>query len=113
MRFSYILFLCLIYLLPIRAQNAVGEWQTYLSYHNSTRSEVVGSKLFILANGGLYSYDKEDTSIRTYSKSFPLSDTEIYHIAYQPAYKTLIIVYSNANIDLLVNEEDVLSLIHI
>ena len=110
MRFSYILFLCLIYLLPIRAQNAVGEWQTYLSYHNATRSEVVGSKLFILANGGLYSYDKEDTSIRTYSKSFPLSDTEIYHIAYQPAYKTLIIVYSNANIDLLVNEEDVYNL---
>ena len=110
MKSSYILFLCLIYLLPVRAQNAIGEWQTHLSYHSPTRSEVIGSKLFILANGGLYAYDKEDTSIRTYSKSFPLSDTEIYHIAYQQAYKTLIMVYSNANIDLLVDEEDIYNL---
>ena len=86
-----------------------------LSYHNPTRSEVIGSKLFILANGDLYAYDKEDTSIRTYSKSFPLSDTEISYIAYQSVYKSLVIIYSNANIDLLVNEEDIynLSLIHI
>ena len=107
MRFQYIVLLCLIYFLPAYSQNAIGEWQTYLSYHNPTRSEVIGSKLFILANGDLYAYDKEDTSIRTYSKSFPLSDTEISYIAYQSAYKSLVIIYSNANIDLLVNEEDI------
>ena len=67
MRFQYIFLLCLIYLLPAYSQNTIGEWQTYLSYHNPTRSEVIGSKLFILANGDLYAYDKEDTSIRTYS----------------------------------------------
>lgn len=49
MRFQYIFLLCLIYLLPAYSQNAIGEWQTYLSYHNPTRSEVIGSKLFILA----------------------------------------------------------------
>ena len=54
MRFQYIFLLCLIYLLPAYSQNAIGEWQTYLSYHNPTRSEVIGSKLFILANGDLY-----------------------------------------------------------
>ena len=110
MRFQYIFLLCLIYLLPAYSQNAIGEWQTYLSYHNPTRSEVIGSKLFILANGDLYAYDKEDTSIRTYSKSFPLSDTEISYIAYQSVYKSLVIIYSNANIDLLVNEEDIYNL---
>ena len=77
MRFLYILLFSLCILWPVNAQNAIGEWQTYLSYHTPTRSEVIGSKLFILANGDLYAYDKEDTSIRTYSKSFPLSDTEI------------------------------------
>ena len=110
MRFQYIFLLCLIYLLPAYSQNAIGEWQTYLSYHNPTRSEVIGSKLFILANGDLYAYDKEDTSIRTYSKSFPLSDTEISYIAYQSAYKSLVIIYSKENIDLLVNEEDIYNL---
>ena len=110
MRFLYILLFSLCILLPVNAQNAIGEWQTYLSYHNPTRSEVIGSKLFVLANGDLYAYDKEDNSIRTYSKSLPLSDTEISYIAYQATHKTLVIVYSNANIDLLVNEEDVYNL---
>ena len=110
MRFLYILLFSLCILLPVNAQNAIGEWQTYLSYHNPTRSEVIGSKLFVLANGDLFAYDKEDNSIRTYSKSLPLSDTEISYIAYQATHKTLVIVYSNANIDLLVNEEDVYNL---
>lgn len=110
MRFSYILLFSLFAFLPVSAQNAIGEWQTYLSYHNPTRSEVIGNKLFILANGGLYAYDKDDTSIHTYSKSFPLSDTEISYIAYQSVYKILIIIYSNANIDLLENEEYVYNL---
>lgn len=110
MRFLYILLFSLCILLPVNAQNAIGEWQTYLSYHTPTRSEVIGSKLFILANGDLYAYDKEDTSIRTYSKSFSLSDTEISYIAYQSTYKLLVIIYSNANIDLLVNEEDIYNL---
>lgn len=110
MRFIHFLFICFTVFLPIRAQHAVGEWQTYLSYHNPTRSEVAGNLLFILANGSLYAYDKEDTSIRTYYKSSPLSDTEISYIAYQPTHKTLIIVYSNANIDLLVDEKDIYNL---
>lgn len=110
MRYKYLFFLCFISLLPAYPQHAIGEWQTYLSYHNPTRSEVAGSRLFILANGDLYAYDKEDTSIRTYSKSFPLSDTDISYIAYQPVYQSLIIVYSNANIDIWVGEEDIYNL---
>lgn len=110
MKLSYILLLCFICLLPVRAQRAVGEWQSYLSYHNPTRCETAGSKLFIVANGGLYAYDKDDTAIQTYSKSSPLSDTDISFIAYQPAYKSLLIVYSNANIDLLEEEEYVYNL---
>lgn len=105
MKLAYTSLLCLLAVLSTDAQNATGEWRTYLSYHSPTRSETTGSRLFILANGSLYLYDKEDTSIRTYSKSFPLSDTEISHIAYQHAYKMLVIVYSNANIDLLEDEE--------
>lgn len=103
-------------LLPANAQqsmqNAIGEWQTYISYHNPTRCEVAGSKLMILASGGLYSYDKDDTSLQTFSKGSPLSDTEIYHIAYHKEQKTLIIVYTNANIDLMVDEEDIYNLPH-
>lgn len=110
MRLTYLLLFCLAAFLPVHAQNAIGKWQTYLSYHNPTRCEVAGNTLFILANGGLYAYDKEDTSTRIYSKALSLSDTDISYIAYQPAYSILVIVYSNANIDLLENEEYVYNL---
>jgi hypothetical protein len=75
---------------------------------------VIGTRLYVVANGGLYAYDKADTEIRTFYKSnqkndatIPLSDTDIAFIAYEPHYKTLIIVYGNANIDLLINEQTV------
>ncbi len=93
----------------IRA-GGIGTWRNHLSYHNPTRSEQAGSILYVVANGGLYAYDKQDNSIRTYYKSFPLSDTDVSYIAYQPTHRTLLIVYSNANIDLLVDGEEVYNL---
>lgn len=88
------------------AQQAIGEWRTHLSYHYPTRCEQAGNKLFIVANGGLYSYDKEDNSIETYSKLNLLSDSEIDYIAYNADYRTLIITYSNGNIDLLTGKQN-------
>lgn len=100
----------LLVAITTQAQQAIGSWRAHLSYHNATQAEPAGSQLYCLANGDLFSYDKEDTSIRTYYKSNPLSDTDISYIAYSAAYKTLIIAYSNANIDLLVNDENVYNL---
>ena len=40
MRFSYILLFSLFAFLPVSAQNAIGEWQTYLSYHRSEERRV-------------------------------------------------------------------------
>lgn len=89
------------------AQQAIGSWNSYLSYHNVTYSEPAGKIIYALGSKGLFSYDTDDTSIQRYQKSDPLSDTEITHIAYQKEYKTLVIIYSNGNIDLLINNEDV------
>ncbi|WP_455587056.1 type IX secretion system anionic LPS delivery protein PorZ [Bacteroides sp.] len=96
--------------IPFYAQHAIGSWQIYLSYHNVTHSEPAGNLIYALGNGNLFSYDKEDTYVRSYQKNNPLNDTDIAYIAYQNTYKTLIIVYSNANIDLLVNDKDIYNL---
>lgn len=109
-RILYILLLSFACTLFTAAQQAIGNWNTYLSYHFPTRSEISGNQLYIIANGDLYLYDKEDSYIRTYYKSYPLSDTDIAFMAYQPIYKTLILVYSNSNIDLLVDEETIYNL---
>lgn len=108
-----IIHICILFLIItpfLCAQHAIGSWQSYLSYHNVTRTEPVGNLIYAIGNGSLFSYDKEDTSIQCYSKNNPLNDTDISYIAYNKEYKTLLIIYSNANIDLLINNQDIYNL---
>lgn len=108
-----IIYICALFLIItpfLYAQHVIGSWQSYLSYHNVTRTEPAGNLIYAIGNGSLFSYDKEDTSIQSYWKGNLLSDTDISYIAYNKEYKTLIIIYSNANIDLLVNDKEVYNL---
>lgn len=94
----------------LHAQKAIGQWTLHLSYHNPTRCEPAGSRLYVVANGGLYAYDKEDNSVQTYSKADVLNDTGISYIAYGKEQRTLLIVYENANIDLLTKDDETVNL---
>lgn len=108
-----IVYICALFLIItpfLYAQHAIGSWQNHLSYHNVSRTEPAGNLIYAIGNGSLFSYDKEDTSIQCYWKGDLLSDTDISYIAYNKEYKTLIIIYSNANIDLLVNNKEVYNL---
>ena len=108
-----IIYICVLFLIIapfLYAQHAVGSWQNYLSYHNVTRTEPAGNIIYAVGNGSLFSYDKEDSSVQCYWKNYLLSDTDISYIVYSKEYKTLIIIYSNANIDLLVNDNIVYNL---
>lgn len=82
-------------------------WTLYPSYHNATYCQAVGDKVYILASGALFSYDKSDNEVRTYDKITTLSDIDIAHIRYSSFLDGLIIVYSNANIDILFDDESV------
>jgi sugar lactone lactonase YvrE len=59
--------------------------------------------VFAVANGSLYSYNKEDKSIAYYAKETnpALSDNDILSIRFSPDENVLIITYLNGNIDLL------------
>lgn len=82
------------------AQN--GLWKAYLSYYEPTEIEKAsGNTIFVLASGGLYSYNQNDQSLQTYDKTTVLSDCDIAHIAWCQSARKLVIVYSNYNIDLL------------
>ncbi|MDF9830484.1 hypothetical protein [Parabacteroides sp. PF5-6] len=94
------LFICCIST-QISAQ-ATGSWKSHMAYHNTTSVAEAENNVFAVANGSLYSYNKEDQSYRTYiKKEGELNDTQIKTIAYNSTIKTLLIVYSNGNIDLL------------
>lgn len=94
----------LLLLLAIPAQGAIGDWKVYPALHNATKSVVASNKVYVLSDGGLYSYSPDDGEVQTYEKNNPLSDNSIAYIDYCAAQKALLIVYSNANIDLLYND---------
>jgi hypothetical protein len=91
-----------MFILSVQALTAQNykNWKTYLAYHEATGIAESNERIYVLANGSLYSYGKEDHEIRTFSKQNGLSDTDIRLIKFSPEYQTLIIIYSNGNIDL-------------
>jgi non-canonical purine NTP pyrophosphatase (RdgB/HAM1 family) len=91
--------LAIIFSHDLAAQNNK-DWQTYLAYNEATGVAETNERVYVLANGSLFSYGKEDSEIRLYSKQGGLSDTDISSIKYSPDNHILIIIYSNGNIDL-------------
>jgi hypothetical protein len=91
--------LSILFAQVLTAQNDK-DWKTYLAYHEATGIAESNERIYVLANGSLYSYGKEDHEIRTYSKQNGLSDTDIRLIKFNSEYQMLIIIYSNGNIDL-------------
>lgn len=108
---------CIILLLYTVLQSAysqrIGEWETLLSYYNTILVAESNEYVFGVARaaqpqpgvtdegGALFSYGKEDNSIRFYSKQDGLHDSQITLIGYNQNVNTLLIVYKNGNIDLL------------
>ena len=79
----------------------VGTWKNYLAYSDVQWVEEGSNKLYVLASNSLYTYNKNDQSIKTYDKVNGLSDSDIRFIAWNKTARRLVIIYSNNNIDLL------------
>ena len=88
-------------LFVVTAKAAIGDWQLHTAYSDATYCQVVGNKIYVLASGSLFTYDKEDGEVYTYDKLNELSDYDITHIAYCKDIEALVIIYRNANIDIL------------
>ncbi|MDR1879498.1 MAG: T9SS type A sorting domain-containing protein [Tannerellaceae bacterium] len=83
------------------AQRAFEKWNIHLSYFSTDMVEESPQKVYAVAGGALFSYGKEDASIDTFDKKKGLSDSDIRFIRYNKQTKSLLIIYSNGNIDLL------------
>lgn len=93
--------LCMIAFMAF-AMETHAQWKAYLSYYEPTEIEQTpDGMLYVLASGGLFSYNPQDQDVQTYDKTTVLSDCDISHIAWCQAAKKLVIVYSDYNIDLL------------
>ena len=88
----------------------VGTWRNYLAYYDIQQIQEAGNDIFVLASNGLYQYNKQDQSIRTYDKTNGLSDTYITHIRWCQQAKRLIAVYQNSNIDIIDNNGNIINI---
>ena len=79
----------------------MGSWCSHLAYHNATQCVVVGDKVYVVSDGSLYSYTPQDEFVECYDKTNLLSDQGIRHIDMDERTNTLLVIYNNANIDLI------------
>ena len=95
------------FILYVAAYAAIGDWTLHASYYASNFCQIIKDRIYVMSNGSLYSYNYQDSEIRTYDKINTLSDTEISFISYCSKEDALVIIYKNANIDLLYYNDDI------
>ena len=81
--------------------NGADEWKIYASYHNAKKAVKCDSRIFVLANGGVFSYDTDDETVETYDKTDALSGFGVADMVYETDTRQLVLVYEDGNIDLL------------
>ena len=98
--------LVLLLILCFRSEaQQVGEWTIFPTFSEPSQIEDTGKQVFALASGNLFSYDKIDNALVEYTKLIGLSDTDISMIDFDDLTGSLILVYSNQNIDIIKHGE--------
>ncbi|MDR0836306.1 MAG: hypothetical protein LBN11_07010, partial [Tannerella sp.] len=89
-KYLTLLFFLISHFLPAQQKS---DWKTYLAYNDAQQVEEANNRVFVLADGALYSYSIADNELILYSKENGLNDTEIDIIRYSPENNILVIVY--------------------
>ena len=103
-RFIYPVIVLFIATISVFAKRniAPGEWQTIRSYNGITSIIPSKEKVYVVANGGMYSYDKKTKEVKPLSTLDGLSASAIEMVEYVESTKTLFIIHSDMTIDLVV-----------
>ena len=102
-RVSFLVFFIFFVLRAFSQQIGIGEWRDELPYYMCISVTEDDSKIYSATPYALFYFDKEDNSVQRITKINGLSDIGINTINYSKEFKTLVIAYDNANIDILKN----------
>ncbi|MCA1763586.1 MAG: two-component regulator propeller domain-containing protein [Cryomorphaceae bacterium] len=83
------------------AQNRIGEWKEYLNYSRSLNLAVVDDRVYVAADNTVFIYDQADNSMTRLSRVNGLSDVGISLIRATPDGSSVILGYTNGNIDVI------------
>ncbi len=99
----FLLFLSALFGLQVLfGQNVpIGQWKSHLPYNGVLSAVDAGDKVYAANSISVFSYNKSDNSYDRLSTAAGFSDVGIRGIHYGKENKTLVIVYTNSNIDFL------------
>ena len=94
------------FVVPIAGQDVpIGHWMAHLPYNNVYKAAEIGSKIYAATGSAAFYYDKNDNSLNPLSKTTGLSDVGVNALGSDPATSTLVLGYTNSNIDILYGDE--------
>jgi len=86
----------------LKAQEfGIGQWRDHLPYKKCIAVEDAGERVYAATSYAIFYYNKSDNSVNRLSKINGLSDIGISQIAFHAVTQSLVIAYSNANIDII------------
>lgn len=99
-----LIFLLCLLPLGLSAQLATGTWKVYGAFGQPNKVLETPHFVYLLTQGSLHSYDKDNDESRTYMPGDDLSDHQIKDIFYNEQGRYLTVCYINGNIDLLYDD---------
>ena len=86
------------------AQEAVGHWRDCLDYSTVYHIAPAGDRIYGSCLGGLYYYNITNGNAVPMGKATGLNDIGVATIAYDTASQSLLVAYSNSNVDILCHD---------
>ena len=86
---------------PLFAQVAIGQWREHLPYNDGVQVADAGDWVFAASKFGLFQHHKTEGDIVRLSKVNGLSDIGFSAIAWSDDNNTLVVAYTNTNLDLI------------
>ena len=106
MKKNLLIFVASVISIYAKAQlKPIGSWTDHLPLNSGTSIASNGTLIYAGTQTGLFTYNTADNSLEKYTKANLLNDVSVSKLAYSAPYETLIIVYDNANIDLIRRDE--------
>ena len=103
MKYTFFSFLLFLSISSIAQVSSIGQWTTHFAYGQSRTVAFDGDEYIYSADKNLFRYSTKEHSYDIFSKVNGLSDVDISLIRYNQEEDYLIIIYTNGNIDILVD----------
>lgn len=98
---SVLLIIICLNLKDIAQEIAIGEWRDHLPYSSTVSVTATAQDIWCATPYSLFYFNKDENSINRFTSISGLSDIGISRIGFSEEYNTLIIAYSNTNLDLI------------